>query len=117
MWGKYWIVRGIVDSVSRGGGGRGRLEDDGDGCGCLIAIFCLVFLVYIVVPVAIVVVVCVSPLPIQQKTTNVCVFSAVCLACPVMFFCGRVCDKYSPRGGIYLFLVFAIDDDIFEVIF
>ena len=55
MWGKYWIVRGIVDSVSRGGGGRGRLEDDGDGCGCLIAIFCLVFLVYIVVPVAIVV--------------------------------------------------------------
>ena len=55
MWGKYWIVRGIVDSVSRGGGGRGRLEDDGDGCGCLIAIFCLVVLVYVVVPVAIVV--------------------------------------------------------------
>ena len=59
MWGKYWIVRGIVDSVSRGGGGRGGLEDDGDGCGCLIAVLCvaavLSILVYVVVPVAIVV--------------------------------------------------------------
>ena len=105
MWGKYWIFRGLVDSLPRGGG---RLDNDGDGCVPFYDFRLLCFAgscPYRVHSCANCYCRggCGSPLPLYQKIANVCVFSAACLACPIMFFCGRVCDRYSPRCGVYIF--------------